>query len=617
MAEYFVTQTDIDLLHTEKKIHLKAYLLNKNNLPVDDMAGLITSGDGADDSTADIRKNCNFTIHSIDSTYDVGYYNRIWLNNRVRIDIGFEDINQKIHWYTKGTYVFDSCSYVYNASTKDISFQCSDLVNTINGTHDGLIFGECPECGKNIKDCSHRGTVFADGILIEGCKLNEETGLYEGNDIKKVVEDLLVQFGITEFRVDTIGQVSCLQGYAVNWKQNRMDTGSLQSEVDRDEASGRDNLANDHGTWHMIPYDLEFDNTAPLWEILTKIRDLYSGYEMFFDKDGMFVFQLIPICHHESPVLDHTQFKGLVISENTDYDLTTVRNATYVYGMSIETDRFAEVCTLINATYDGMSVLSVQPELPNFTFKGNIVVGMIFPEISDSQKSNNTYITLNDTTYPIATRKTKTIKYEKFSEKKSYKIDDCCSYDGTVYKFISNKSSGAWNPSAVERLTTSNSSSNVSNLTTYPSMTYEEFNNTDMYCFKYLDKQNLWVYAGMYQIQGYYENNDSNSPFAIDKIGYRPQYLQDGEYADIPTSVLATERAEYETWLKSRLTDTVTLETVIIPFLEVNNKIEYRKLSDGSIDSYIIKSLSYSFTGGTMTITMMKFYELDPFIVCS
>ena len=65
MAEYFVTQTDIDLLHTEKKIHLKAYLLNKNNLPVDDMAGLITGGDGADDSTADIRKNCNFTIHSL------------------------------------------------------------------------------------------------------------------------------------------------------------------------------------------------------------------------------------------------------------------------------------------------------------------------------------------------------------------------------------------------------------------------------------------------------------------------------------------------------------------------------------------------------------------------
>lgn len=617
MAEYFVTQTDIDLLHNQLLLHLRVSLLNEKNLTIDSFEGLVTGGDGSDDSTSDIRKNCNFTIHSIDSTYDIGEYNRIWLNNRVKIEIGLEDIDKKIHWYTKGIYVFDSCNYVYDASTRDISFQCSDLVNTINGTHDGLILGECPTCGTPIEKCEHRGTIFASGILIEGCTINEETGLYEGNDIKKVVEDLLIQNGITEFRVDTIGQVSCLQGYAVNWKQNRMDTGSLQYEVDRDEVSGRDNLANDHGTWHMIPYDLEFDNTATLWEILTKIRDLYSGYEMFFDKDGMFIFQLIPICHHDSPVLDHTQFKGLVISENTDYDLTTVRNATYVYGMSIETDRFAETCNLVNTTYNGMNVLSVQPELPNFTFKGNIVVGIVLPKTSDVQKSEKAHITINNVTYPITTRKTSTIKYDKFSEKKSYKIDDCCNYEGTVYKFISNKISGAWNSSLVERLTTSNSTSSTSNLVTYPPMTYNEFNNTDMYCFKYLEKQNLWVYAGMYQIQGYYENNDSNSPFAIDKIGYRPQYLQDGEYDNIPTSVLATERAEYETWLKSRLTDTLTLETIIIPFLEVNQKIEYRKLSNGSVDSYITKSLSYSFTSGTMTITMMKFYELDPFIVCS
>ena len=288
MAEYFVTQTDIDLLLKPKKLHLRAYLLNENNLIVDNLEGLVINGDGSDDANSDIRKNCNFTIHSIDSTYDIGEYNRIWLNNRIRIDLGFEDNDNKIYWYTKGIYVFDNCDYVYDASTKDISFQCSDLVNTINGTHNGLILGECPTCGTSIKECEHRGTIFTSGILIEGCTLNEETGLYEGNDVKKVVEDLLVQNGITEFRVDTIGQVSCLQGYAVNWKQNRMDTGSLQSEVDRDEASGRDNLSNDHGTWHMIPYDLEFDKGVTLWDVLIKIRDLYPGYEMFFDKDGIF-----------------------------------------------------------------------------------------------------------------------------------------------------------------------------------------------------------------------------------------------------------------------------------------------------------------------------------------
>lgn len=617
MAEYYVTQTDIDLLNRNLRLHLQGYLLNENNQTLNTLEGVIIDGNGSDDASSDVRKSCNFTIHSIDSTYDIGEYNRIWLKNRVRIDIGLEDIDGEIHWYTKGVYVFDSCNYTYNGSTKEISFQCSDLINTINGTHNGLIFGKCDKCEKSITECEHRKTAFSDSILIEGCTLNEETGMYDGNDIKKVVEDLLLQNGIKEFRVSSIGQVSCLQGYAVNWKQNRIDTGSTQEEVDRDEDNGYDDLENDHGTWHMIPYDLEFSNDVTLWEILTKIRDLYSGYEMFFDKDGTFVFQLIPICHHDFPVLEYTHIENLVINENSDYDLTTVRNATYVYGQSIETDRFAETCELIDTTYNNVSVSSIKPDLSNFSFKGNIIVGLIFPEISENENSFPAYITLNEETYPVVTRKTSVVEYEKFSEKRNYKENDCCTYDGVVYTFVAEKMAGEWDSSLVTRLTTSSISNNVSNIVTYPPMTYSEFNSTDMYCFKYLSSQKMWVYAGMYQIQGYYENNDSNSPFAIDKIGFRPQILQGGDYENIYTSVLATERAEYETWLASRLTDTLTIETVIIPFLEVNQKISYKKMSDNSIDSYIIKNLSYSFTNGTMTITMCKFYELDPFIVCS
>ena len=572
MADYFITQNDISLLHKSKLIHVRVYLLNDNNLIVDELDGYITSGDGSDDANSDIRKNCNFVLHSYDASYDIGEYNRIWLNNRVRIDLGFQDFNN-MYWYTKGTYVFDSCSYAYDGSTKDISFTCSDLVNTINGTHNGLILGECPLCGVPLRECEHRGSLFVEGILIEGCTLNEKTGLYKGNDIKKTVEDLLIQAGITEFRVDSIGQVSCLQGYALNWKQNRIDTGSTKEQVDRDEMNGYDDLENDNGTWHMIPYDLEFDIGVTLWEVLTKIRDLYPGYEMFFDKDGMFIFQLIPVCHHEENILDHTQFEGLVISENCDLDLTTVRNATQVYGQSIETDRYSDTTTLTSATYNGKSVTSLNPTFETtFVYEGNIVIGVVFPAISTSNKSKNAYMTINNETYPLMLRNAIVDKDEE---------------------------------------------GQPTNTVEYINMKYSDFNSDDMYCFKYLSSQKYWVYAGMYQIEGYAENNDPNSPFAIDKIGYRLQIKSGGEYDDITTSTLAKERAEYETWLVSRLTDTITLETVIIPFLEVNQKIEYRKLSDGSIDSYIIKSLSYSFTEGTMTITMMKFYELDPFIVCS
>ena len=574
MATYSITQDDIYLLKSHKLIHIKVYLLNENNMIIDELQGYVTSGDGSDDAGSDVRKSCNFSIHSYDKTYDIGEYNRIWLKNRVRIDLGFEDCTGEIYWYTKGTYVFDSCSYTYDGSTRDITFQCSDLVSTINGTHNGLINGQCPECNIPLHDCEeHRGKMFAENILIEGCTLNEETGLYEGNDIKTVVEDLLKQNGITEYRVDTIGQVSCLQGYAINWKQNRIDTGTTQEEADKAESTKLDDLSNDNGTWHMIPYDLEFDYNSTLWDILVKIRDLYPGYEMFFDKDGMFIFQLIPICHHDIDVLDYSIMEGLVISENTDYDFTTVRNATKVYGQNIEPDRYTETCTIGSATYESKSITTVKPTFDmTFAYSGDIVVGLLFPKTTDAQKKKDAYITINNETYPIVLRKA-IIKEDE---------DEV-----------------------------------ATNVIEYENLKYSYFNNEDMYCFKYLSSQKKWVFAGMYQIEGYYENNDLNSPFAIDKIGYRLQIKSGGEYEDITTSTLAQERAEYENWLTSRLTDSITLECVIIPFLEVNQKIQYKKLSDGSVDSYIIKSLSYSFTEGTMTITMNKFYELDPFIVCS
>lgn len=587
LIENGISQIDIELLHCSKKIHVKAYLLNKEDKTIlDELSGYITSGDGSDDANSDVRKTCNFIIHSYDMSYDLGWYNRFWLNQLVQIDLGFEYFD-KIYYYTKGIYIFNQCSYTYDGSTRDLSFQCSDLVSTIDGTHGGSIVGMCPHCSipeENkfvpLEKCKHRGTIFPDTIKIEGCTLNEETGLYEGNDIKKTVEDLLKQNGITDYRVDVIGQVSCLQGYADRWKQNRIETGTTQEEADNAEEHGYDDLKNDHGTWHMIPYDLEFDKEATLWEILTKIRDLYPGYEMYFDKYGTFIFQLIPICQHDMNVLDHTQFEGLVISENTDYDLTTVKNATYVYGQSIETDRYSEECSLVSSKYikdeKEIAVTAISPkfDLP-FVYDSNIVLGIIIPTTTDKQKQWDSYLTINDKTYPLMERKA----------------------------IIGKDENG-----------------DATNLVEYQNIKYSKYNknnNGDMYCFKWLQNQQLWVYTGMWQIEGYCENNDENSPFAIDKIGYRLQIKSGGEYDNITSSSLAQERAEYENWLVSRLTDTITLETVIIPFLEVNQKIQYRKLSDGSIDSYIIKSISYSFTEGTMTITMMKFYELDPFIICS
>lgn len=550
MADFNVSQNDIYLLHKSKKIRLKAYLLGKNNEIVDELEGYITDGNGSEDCTSDTRRTCSFTLHSYDSTYNIGEYNRIWINHLIRIELGFEDL-ENVYYYSRGIYIFDNCQYTYTGSVKDISFTCSDLVSALDGTHGGTL----------------------DGIsfLIEGCKYDSETDTWSGNDIKLVVETLLEQIGIAEYRVDTIGQVSCIQGKATNWKQNRIDTGTSSACADADEKTGFDNLAEDHGTWHMIPYDLEFDSGVTIWEVLTTIRDLYSGYEMYFDKDGMFIFQLIPTCEHDDYLLDHTQFEGLVISEDSGLDLSTVKNATRVYGESIEYNYAASSSVMSTATVEEKNIHNVVANISNFILANNAVVGIKFPPVSDNLKEQNAYLTIDSYTFPITQRRS------------VVEVKDNLPVNTIVYD----------------------------------PMTYENLSSEDVYCFKYMSSKKIWVYVGMYQIEGYAEDNDENSPFAINKIGLRLQVLSGGEYDNITSSALAQERAEYENWLAGRFQDSLTLETVIIPFLETNKKIQYKKLSDGSIDFYIVKSLSYSFNSGTMTINMSRFYESDPFIVCS
>ncbi len=238
-----------------------------------------------------------------------------------------------------------------------------------------------------------------------------------------------------------------------------------------------------------------------------------------------------------------------------------------------------------------------------------------YKDINDLFEANKTYIVENyeDTTTEVDESETANLDIEiqkKFSggevsDKIKYLCEKKITINDETYPLVERKA-----------IVTEDENGDVSNVVEYKNIKYSKYNDTDMYCFKWLQSQQQWVYVGMWQVEGYGENNDENSPFAIDKIGYRPQIKSGGEYENITSSTLATERAEYENWLVSRLTDTTTLETVIIPFLDVNQKIQYRN-SKGSIDSYIIKSLSYSFTEGTMTITMCKFYPLDPFIVCS
>ena len=120
------------------------------------------------------------------------------------------------------------------------------------------------------------------------------------------------------------------------------------------------------------------------------------------------------------------------------------------------------------------------------------------------------------------------------------------------------------------------------------------------------------------------------SPLTVDRIGARMQVFSGEEYETIESEVGALERAQYETWKATNMAYTMELETVLIPWLEVNQKISYesplaemeRKELGLPIEhdydtQYIIKRISRSLATGTQTMELTRFYDIYPWIISS
>ena len=108
------------------------------------------------------------------------------------------------------------------------------------------------------------------------------------------------------------------------------------------------------------------------------------------------------------------------------------------------------------------------------------------------------------------------------------------------------------------------------------------------------------------------------SPFAcvINRIGDIDreirQVLQGGEYSNIYTTELAYERARYETWLRTRLQDTVTFESILVPWMDANDKIEFTAPDTGKAGVYIVQTIDYDFARWTMSVKCSRFYPYYP-----
>lgn len=125
----------------------------------------------------------------------------------------------------------------------------------------------------------------------------------------------------------------------------------------------------------------------------------------------------------------------------------------------------------------------------------------------------------------------------------------------------------------------------------------------------------FWRFMGHQQAQATSYDDNPSSPFYVgdpigsSSVGRIRIVLYGGEYDNIYSDDLAKQRADFEIYQRSRLNDSISMETIPIPWMDANIVISHRFGQKQELSKYIVKSFSVDYaTGGTMTINAISWY---------
>lgn len=568
---YIITQEDLTLVlqrSCEQKMKLRVEVLDNNQKIVGIIEGVV-SGSMSISGEADIRRTANFVVQPTYTEHiTLNEGSLLWLNKNIKLFVGlYNTRTRQYKYYILGYYVYTDISGTYDATTNSLTINCADFMKKIDGTKNGQL-----------------GTLT---ISYPAYVENKETGeVIEYNIIRNaVIETLEKLAGITNHRIDDIGEYKGIPDYNEDWEKYR----------------------EENETWNTIPFDQDFSSGCSVLSILTAFRDLYPNYEMFFDMESnVFICQLKPMCYEDDIYLDNSFLQKVFVSENTSVDMTSVRNICEVWGQVIEVDFYSEECSYNDNVYSA-TIKGYEKEYYN-----GDVIGLKLPSVevkeetgseSDTQeqpqdkliqininKFGNIGIYNEANDQPIKADRLKSNNIYAFKIKKRYVNGE---YEVKAYLL------GQWQVHAINVLTNGKKSGQF--------VTSSDGEKYELYSKEYFQKFYNCERVDMVVIE--------DSPFTIEKLGEIPDVKIGNEYENITSDDLAADRAKWENWKNCRLTDNITITTVLLPFLDVNKKVSYKRSDSNVEQQYIISSISHDFTNYTSTITMYRFYPLYETII--
>ena len=636
------------------KKYIRLELLDFQYNIVDELSGNMTKCSINVDSNSDLRRSCDLGFVVTTSTFDIKAGSKLWLDKFVRPYVGYENMRTgEIQWYNQGIYLVNNPQWSYNASTNEISMQALDLMSKLTGLRNGNL----------------------EGI---------PTKIAKDENVREAIIKTIELGGFTKYICE--------------------------------ECKTKD------GTIVPVPYDIEIDVGGTVYDILTGLRDIMPNYQIYFDINGVFHYEPIPLAYDDPVLIDDDLFNNVLISENINTDFESVKNYVEVLGHTWDVDyyspsdkttvsggtitpTFADLKELQNDTAVGITLPSDITNVNKVTidFLGNndvvdidnepvkslskdtewifqcvagekgklpstyrkleyiqssgkqyIDTGVIVKDITEIKVdfqavtilsgenqyasswvdysnhiqigiSGNTFIDSGGVTYSqtsSVTARTQAVGVPVgtvnlhlylFAQSESTgalhyssgRIFSCqiTTADGLVRNFIPCK-----NPDGVIGMY------DIVNDKFYQSSSSDTFiAGTDLGPGD--GALPFWRFMGHQQAQATSYDNNPSSPFYVgdpigsSSVGRIRIVLYGGEYDNIYSDDLAQQRADFEIYQRSRLNDSISMETIPIPWMDANIVISHRFGQKQEPSKYIVKSFSVDYaTGGTMTINAISWY---------
>ena len=639
------------------KKYIRLELLDFQYNIVDELSGNMTKCSINVDSNSDLRRSCDLGFVVTTSTFDIKAGSKLWLDKFVRPYVGYENMRTgEIQWYNQGIYLVNNPQWSYNASTNEISMQALDLMSKLTGLRNGNL----------------------EGI---------PTKIAKDENVREAIIKTIELGGFTKYICE--------------------------------ECKTKD------GTIVPVPYDIEIDVGGTIYDILTGLRDIMPNYQIYFDINGVFHYEPIPLAYDDPVLIDDDLFNNVLISENINTDFESVKNYVEVLGHTWDVDYYSpsDKTTVsggtitptfadLKALEDGTAVGITLPVDVNSTSGLNIdflgtnkivdidsknvqllskdtewifqfVPGPTLPngytELEYIQSGGTQYINtgvsgsvIKNIEIDFQFLKTVASGTSNEAQMASIWIDtsahiqtginsngfmgtDYMTYSQTsdvlartqatgapvgspnynLYLFAQNQAGSLYWPCTgriysckisnvnglIRNFIPCKNTSGVIGL--YDTVNSQFYQNAGTGTFiagpeipSTEDKGGpFWRFMGHQQAQATSYDDNPSSPFYVgdpigsSSVGRIRIVLYGGEYDNIYSDDLAKQRADFEIYQRSRLNDSISMETIPIPWMDANIVVSHRFGQKQEPSKYIVKSFSVDYaTGGTMTINAITWY---------